>query len=69
MEHISWGRYGWGFIHNVALGYSETPTHSEKENYKLFFIVKVNVKSNKQNAVKIWLMFISRRIKRKQSKI
>ena len=37
MEPISWGRYGWGFIHNVALGYSETPTHSEKENYKLFF--------------------------------
>lgn len=37
MEPTSWGIYGWGFIHNVALGYPKEQTYMIKENYRQFF--------------------------------
>lgn len=37
MEPKNWGKFGWGFIHNVALGYSEDLTYMKKEQYRKFF--------------------------------
>ena len=37
MEPKNWGNFGWGFIHNVALGYSEDLTYMKKEQYRKFF--------------------------------
>lgn len=37
MEPTAWGLYGWGFIHNVALGYPKEQTYMIKENYRQFF--------------------------------
>ena len=32
-----WGPSGWKFMHYVALGYPETPTDTDKENYRFFY--------------------------------
>jgi hypothetical protein len=32
-----WGPSGWNFMHYVALGYPDTPTSEDKDNYKLFY--------------------------------
>ena len=37
MEPKNWGKFGWGFIHNVALGYSEDLTYMKKDQYRKFF--------------------------------
>tara|TARA_B110000459_G_C16480199_1_gene433890 strand:+ start:195 stop:650 length:456 start_codon:yes stop_codon:yes gene_type:complete len=39
MEPKNWGKFGWGFIHNVALGYSVDLTYMKKEQYRKFFEV------------------------------
>ena len=39
MEPKNWGKFGWGFIHNVALGYPEDLTYMKKEQYRKFFEV------------------------------
>ena len=39
MEPKNWGKFGWGFIHNVALGYPEDLTYMQKEQYRKFFEV------------------------------
>jgi hypothetical protein len=31
-----WGPYGWKFIHFVTLGYPNSPTEEQKNNYKIF---------------------------------
>ena len=38
-----WGPYGWKFMHYVALGYPDLPTHNDKQNYKNFFASLQNV--------------------------
>lgn len=37
MEPKNWGKFGWGFIHNVALGYPSDITYMKKEQYRKFF--------------------------------
>ena len=37
MEPKNWGKFGWGFIHNVALGYPLDITYMKKEQYRKFF--------------------------------
>jgi len=37
MEPTKWGNYGWGFIHNVALGYPTDISYMLKEQYRIFF--------------------------------
>jgi len=32
-----WGPHGWKFMHYVSLGYPETPTENDKQNYKNFY--------------------------------
>lgn len=40
MEPKNWGKFGWGFIHNVALGYPNNEiSYMEKEQYRIFFTV------------------------------
>lgn len=39
MEPKNWGKFGWGFIHNVALGYPQDITYMKKEQYRKFFEV------------------------------
>jgi hypothetical protein len=39
MEPKNWGKFGWGFIHNVALGYPTDITYMKKEQYRKFFEV------------------------------
>ena len=39
MEPKNWGKFGWGFIHNVALGYPDDLTYMKKEQYRKFFEV------------------------------
>jgi len=40
MEPKNWGKFGWGFIHNVALGYPNNDiSYMEKEQYRIFFTV------------------------------
>jgi hypothetical protein len=38
-----WGVHGWKFIHHIALGYPNTPTENDKNNYKSFFSLIGNV--------------------------
>ena len=39
MEPKNWGKFGWGFMHNIALGYPEDLTYMKKEQYRKFFEV------------------------------
>lgn len=39
MEPKNWGKFGWGFMHNVALGYPNDLTYMKKEQYRKFFEV------------------------------
>jgi len=32
-----WGGFVWGTIHEVAIGYPEIPTETDKEEYKQFY--------------------------------
>ena len=32
-----WGVHGWKFIHHIAIGYPNSPTENDKNNYKSFF--------------------------------
>ena len=38
-----WGVHGWKFIHHVALGYPNTPTDNDINNYKSFFYILGNI--------------------------
>jgi len=38
-----WGVHGWKFIHHIALGYPNTPSDNDKNNYKNFFNLLGNV--------------------------
>jgi len=38
-----WGVHGWKFIHHIALGYPNTPTEIDKNNYKSFFSLLGNL--------------------------
>ena len=38
-----WGVHGWKFIHHIALGYPNTPSDNDKNNYKSFFNLLGNV--------------------------
>lgn len=38
-----WGVHGWKFIHHIALGYPNSPTENDKNNYKTFFYSLGNV--------------------------
>lgn len=38
MEPKIWGKYFWTTIHLVALGYPDTPSHTDAENYKHFYM-------------------------------
>jgi hypothetical protein len=39
----NWGSFVWGTIHEVAMGYPENPTETDKDEYKQFYdlIMKV----------------------------
>lgn len=40
MEPKNWGKFGWGFVHNVALGYPNNEiSYMEKDQYRIFFEV------------------------------
>ena len=38
-----WGGFVWGTIHEVAMGYPETPTETDKEEYKQFYDLLMKV--------------------------
>lgn len=38
MEPKIWGKYLWTSIHIIALGYPDSPTPDDKQNYKQFYI-------------------------------
>lgn len=38
-----WGGFVWGTIHEVAMGYPETPTETDKEEYKRFYDLLMKV--------------------------
>lgn len=38
-----WGVHGWKFVHHVALGYPNTPTDNDINNYKSFFYILGNI--------------------------
>lgn len=38
-----WGIHGWKFIHHIALGYPNSPTENDKNNYKSFFSLLGNI--------------------------